>query len=108
MSESFNLLETYTSGRFSQRQTKEENMGILQFYADLWTNNVVQYADMATLYSYFAVASLIVVVVALIMAIFKRADGIAAAGLIGQHFLVAAIPFIVSFALGFFAGTPAL
>lgn len=83
-------------------------MGILQFYADLWTNNVVQYADFATLYSYLAVASLIVVVVALLMAIFKRADGIAAAGLIGQHFLVAAVPFIVSFALSFFAGTPAL
>jgi hypothetical protein len=83
-------------------------MGILQFYADLWTNNVVQYADFATLYSYLAVASLIVVVVALLMAIFKRADGIAAAGLIGQHFLVAAVPCIVSFALRFFAGTPAL
>lgn len=69
--------------------------GIVTFYADLWIENVAQYADFGDVYGWLAVASLLVAVVGLVFAILRRADGIQAAGLVGQHFLVFGVPFVV-------------
>lgn len=70
--------------------------GIVTFYIDLWLANVAEYAQFADVYGWLAVASLLVAAIALVLAVLRRADGIQAAGLIGQHFLVFALPYILA------------
>ncbi len=70
---------------------------IVAYYANLWATTVTQYAQFDIIYGWLAVASLVVAVLALLLAALRRADGIQAAGLVGQFFLVYAAPAIVAF-----------
>lgn len=70
-------------------------LGIQAFYENYYLNNATAYTEWAAIYGWLAAASAVAAIVTLIFVFFRREQARAFAGLIAQHVLVIAVPWLI-------------